>query len=169
MRRTVTILLWLWLVSSQAETLTGKVVSIADGDTLTILSGDVRHRVRVAGIDAPEKGQDYAHRSWQSLMQMAYGKTATLECQKTHRYQGKVCKVMVQPQSCTRCGHTLDVGLAQIIAGAAWWYRQYAHEQSAEDRGRHESEELESRQRRRGLWALPTPIPPWEWRRKAIR
>ena len=151
-RNAAAALLLLWAAASNAETLTGKVMSVTDGDTLTVLSENVRHRVRIAGIYAPEKGQDYAHRSWQSLMQLAYGKEATLDCHKTDRYRRKVCKVMVQPESCPRCGHTLDVGLAQIVAGAAWWYRQYAGEQSAQDRGRYASEETEARLRRRGLW-----------------
>lgn len=161
-------LLWFCVAASHAESITGKVVSVADGDTLTVLFEGVHHRVRIAGIDAPEKGQDYAHRSWQNLMQMAYGKEATLECHKVHRYQINVCKVMVQPESCPTCGHTLDVGLAQIVAGAAWWYRGYASEQSAQDRGRYESEETEARKRRRGLWALPNPIAPWDWRAEAL-
>jgi endonuclease YncB( thermonuclease family) len=153
------VLLWLCLAAAHAETLTGKVVSVDDGDTLTVLSENVRQRVRIAGIDAPEKGQDYAHRSWQSLMLMAYGKDATLDCHKTDRYQRRVCKVMVQPQGCPRCGHTLDLGLAQIVAGAARWDRRYGREQSAQERGRYASEETEARLRRRGLWGLPEPIP----------
>ena len=67
---------------------------------------------------------------------------------------------------CPACGKTLDVGHAQISAGLAWWYRAYAKEQSVEDRGRYESEENEARLRRRGIWADPQPVPPWEWRRK---
>jgi hypothetical protein len=86
MRRTVAAIAFrvstIGLATAHAETLTGKVVSTADGDTLTVLSRDVRYRVRIAAIDAPEKGQDYTHRSWQNLMQLAYGKEATLDCQK---------------------------------------------------------------------------------------
>ena len=148
-----------WLASSHAETIAGKVVDVASGNALTVLSGKGQQRVRLAGVDAPEKGQPYASRSWQNLMQMAYGKEATLECRKADRGERKVCKVKVQPLSCPACGHTLDVGLAQIVAGAAWWHRKYASEQSEEDRGRYESEELEACRRRRGLWALPDPTP----------
>lgn len=72
----------------------------------------------------------------------------------------------VQPGDCPRCGKTLDVGLAQISVGLAWWYKRYADEQSAEDRGRYESEEQEARLRKRGLWADAKPVPPWEWRGK---
>ena len=150
----------LWFAESHAETFTGKIIKVADGDTVTIRSHGVAHRVRLAGINAPEKGQPYANRSWQNLMQMAYGKEATADCHKVDRYSRKVCKVKVQPASCPTCGHTLDVGLAQIVAGAARWYRLYASEDSVEDRGRYESEEIEARKRRRGLWALGAPTPP---------
>src|SRR6185503_16853760 len=98
-------------------------------------------------------------RSRENLARLTYGKDATLRCHKTDRYQREVCKVMVQPADCPRCGHTLDVGLAQIVAGLAWWYREYAREQSAEDRGRYESEEREAKARRRGLWEDKTPVP----------
>jgi endonuclease YncB( thermonuclease family) len=64
----------------------------------------------------------------------------------------EVCKVWVQPLDCLRCGKMLDVGLAQISVGLAWWFRHYADEQSAEDRGRYASEEDEARLRKRGLW-----------------
>jgi endonuclease YncB( thermonuclease family) len=158
------VVLAFWLAASHAETLNGTVVSVADGDTLTVFSQGVAHRVRIAGIDAPEKGQPYADRSRQNLTRLARGQAANLECHKIDRYKRKVCKVKVQPLDCLRCAHTLDVGLAQIVVGAAWWYREYAKEQPAEDRGRYESDETEARLRRRGLWALLDPIPPWEWR-----
>lgn len=98
------------------------------------------------------------------MERMAKGKEALADCPKTDRYGRKVCKVWVQPADCPTCGLTLDVGLAQISAGLAWWYRAYAKEQSAEDQGRYESEENESRLRKRGLWVENSAVPPWEWR-----
>jgi endonuclease YncB( thermonuclease family) len=62
---------------------------------------------------------------------------------------------------------TLEAGLAQITAGLAWWFRRYAKEQGAEDRGRCEHAELEAKIRRAGLWSEKAPTPPWEWRRGA--
>jgi len=163
--RWLALLLLLLVQTALCQTLTGRVVHVADGDTITVLTADKqRHRGRVAGIDAPEKGQPFGDRSRQNVTRIAKGKEATLLCHKTDRYQRKVCKVMVQPWDCPTCGHTLDVGLAQIVVGLAWWYREYAHEQLPEDRGRYESEEVEARLRKRGLWALPNPVPPWERR-----
>ena len=65
------------------------------------------------------------------------------------------------------CPQTLDAGLAQMTAGLAWWFRKYANEQSAEDRGRYEHAEFEAKIRRAGLWSEKAPTPPWEWRRGA--
>lgn len=149
-----------------AENLTGRVVGVADGDTLTILTfQNQQHRIRIAGIDAPEKAQPFGNRSKQNMERMAKGKEALADCPKTDRYGRKVCKVWVQPGDCPTCGMTLDVGYAQVSAGLAWWYRAYAKEQSAEDRGLYESEENEARLRRHGLWIESSAVPPWDWRR----
>ncbi len=145
----------------------GRVVGVSVGDTITVLDSDKKqHKVRINGIDAPEKGQAFGDRSRQSLAQMTYGKDARIECHKVDRFGREVCKVWVQPSGCPRCGKTLDVGLAQISVGLAWWFRRYANEQSAEDCGRYESEEEEARLRKRGLWVDAKPVPPWEWRDK---
>lgn len=151
-----------------AENLTGRVVNVADGDTVTILTlQKQQHRIRISGIDAPEKAQPFGNRSKQNMERMAKGKEALADCPKTDRYGRKVCKVWVQPADCPTCGKTLDVGLAQVTAGLAWWYRAYAKEQSPDDRGRYESEENESRLLKRGLWVDNDPVPPWDWRRRS--
>lgn len=59
-----------------------------------------------------------------------------------------------------------DVDLAMVSAGYAWWYRKYASEQNAGDRVLYEAAEEQAKEERRGLWADPNPVPPWEWRRK---
>ena len=121
--------LFLLLISCPAngEMIAGRIVHVADRDTITVLTVDhQQRRIRIAGIDAPEKGQPFGERSRQNLSRRALGKDATLQCHKIDRYQRKVCKVMVQPSDCSICGHTLDVGLAQITVGLAWWYRAYA-------------------------------------------
>ena len=146
--------------SARAEEIQARVVSVADGDTISVVTAENQQlRVRIAGVGAPEKGQPFADRSRQNLARLTQGKDATLECHKTDRYERKVCKVWVQPADCPTCGHTLDVGLAQISVGLARWFRQFAHEQSPSDRGRYESEETEARLRKRGLWALPDSVP----------
>lgn len=155
-------------LSAQAAELEGKVVGVSDGDTVTVLDATrTQHKVRVAGIDAPEKGQDFGQRSKESLSALVFGKTVRLEWSKEDRYGRKVAKVWVAEPGCLQpsCPKTVDAGLAQLTVGLAWWYRKYASEQSPEDRGRYESAETEAKARRAGLWRDAAPTAPWDWRR----
>ncbi len=155
-----------------AEVLLGRVVAIADGDTLTVLdASNAQHKIRLAGIDAPEKAQPFGQRSRQNLGALAFGKDVKVEWNKRDRYGRTVGKVWVEsPDAPCRgkpdCPKTLDVGLAQLTQGLAWWYRTYANEQSPEDQGRYEHAEFEAKIRRAGLWAEKNPVPPWEWRHR---
>jgi endonuclease YncB( thermonuclease family) len=148
--------LFLSALSLQAETLTGYVVGIADGDTLTVLDAShQQHKIRLAGIDAPEKGQPFGDRSKQSLAAMAFNKNVTVEWNKLDRYGRTVGKVMVNGK---------DANLEQVRAGMAWWYRDYAKEQSPADRGLYERAEVQARAQHVGLWRDANPMPPWEFR-----
>lgn len=150
----------------QSETLSGCVVSVADGDTLTVLdTNKQQHKIRLSGIDAPEKTQPFGERSKQNLAKMVFNKDVSVVGDKHDRYGRIVGKVMLQPAKCPTCPKTLDAGHAQITAGLAWWYRKYAKEQSHQDRGSYESDEQEARARRIGLWRDAKPVPPWEWRK----
>jgi len=150
---------------ASAFSITGKIISIADGDTLTILDeGKVQHRIRIHGTDAPEKAQPFGARSKESLSRIAFGKEAKADCHKRDRYQRYVCKVWVRPPECPACELTLDVGHAQLLAGLAWYYKAFGKEQSAEDQARYADAENEARARKQGLWRDPEPTAPWEWR-----
>ena len=141
-----------------ADEITGRVVGITDGDTLTILdSGRTQHKIRLNGIDAPEKQQPYGSASKQHLSDLAYGKEARAACYKRDRYGREVCSVFVDGK---------DVGLAQLDAGLAWWYRKYAHEQLPRERTEYESAEDRAAADRTGLWQDKNAVPPWEWRHK---
>ena len=147
----------------------GRVVGVADGDTVTVLdSNNIQHKIRVAGIDAPEKGQPFGERSKQSLSRAVLGKDVRIEWDKQDRYGRMVGKVWVTPPEVTckqpPCPKTLDAGLAQLTVGLAWHFKKYADEQSEEDRLRYTFAEDEARARKAGLWSAPNPIPPWEWR-----
>ncbi len=144
-----------------AETISCRVVGIADGDTLTILdSSNQQHRVRLSGIDAPEKKQPFGSRAKQNLSALAFGKGATVEWSKLDRYGRIVGKVTVNGE---------DVGLQQLQAGLAWWYRQYAREQSPQDRASYSQAENEARMARVGLWGDSQSVPPWEYRHNDVR
>lgn len=130
---------------------------IADGDTLTLLVDQQPHKVRVVGIDAPERRQPFGERSKQNLAALAFNKNAIADCPKKDRYKRDLCKVMVDGQ---------DVGLRQIADGLAWWYKKYSREQAGEDRVIYEEAEVTSRNQRVGLWENVEPVPPWEWRKQ---
>jgi endonuclease YncB( thermonuclease family) len=141
-----------------AETLVGRIVGVSDGDTLTLLdAGKQTHKIRLSGVDAPEKKQAYGQQSKLNLSNLAYGHEATADCPKRDRYRRAVCVVTVAGK---------DVGLLQIHQGLAWWYRAYAHEQRAQDRRGYERAEQMAREKRLGLWRERDPKAPWEWRRE---
>lgn len=141
---------------ARAETITGRVVAVADGDTLTVLDGArAQHKVRLNGIDAPESGQSFGQASKRNLSALVFGKTVSIETKKTDRYGRAVGLVTYDGQ---------DVNLAQLKAGLAWFYRQYANELDADRRAGYEQAEREAREARRGLWADPAPVAPWEFR-----
>jgi endonuclease YncB( thermonuclease family) len=152
--------------SALAETFTGLIVHVADGDTVTLLVQKQQIRIRLAGIDAPEKAQAFGNCSKENLEKLTHSREAIADCPKNDKYGRHVCKVYVQPPQCSDCEKTLDAGLEQIRAGFAWWYRAYANEQSAEDRELYEQAENDARLRKRGLWIDDKPVPPWDWRRK---
>jgi endonuclease YncB( thermonuclease family) len=147
---------------ADTRTIEGIVVNVADGDTITVLdSNKEQHRVRIAGIDAPEKGQPFGNVSKKRLSELVGRKDVRVEYQKYDRYGRIVGKVWVSPPDCPTCDKMLDVGLAQITSGMAWWFRRYAHEQSPEDQGRYEFAEQEAKAKKVGLWQDKNPMPPW--------
>ena len=141
-----------------AETIFGKVIGVADGDTITILvvEGTTKtpRKIRMNGIDAPEKAQAFGNRSKEAMSDLAYGKETEADCRKVDRY---VCVAGV------------DVGLKLIEQGLAWHYKAYQRDQKPADRVGYDIAETEAREARRGLWRdLGTnapPVPPWEWRK----
>lgn len=138
-----------------AETIVGKVVKIQDGDTLTVLDGKRERRIRLSGIDAPERKQPFYSRSGQALATLAFGKVVIVDFHKIDRYGRPVGKVLLNGR---------DLNLEQVRLGLAWHYKYYEKEQSAEDRLAYAGAQLEARARHAGLWADRQPIPPWDWR-----
>jgi len=155
-----------------AETIKGKVIKVTDGDTVTIIDGNgFKHRVRLAGIDAPEKGgQSYGDKSTKSLSWLIHNKGVTAEYSKYDRYGRILGKIMVGSKGdkfclIIECAREIDVGLEQIKAGMAWHYKRYQNEQSREDINFYSSAEKSAKQNQLGLWSDKSPIPPWKWRR----
>ncbi len=130
----------------------GRVVSVHDGDTLTVLIDHRQVRVRLTDIDAPELGQSFGTRSRQSLSDLCFGKTAALDVRGQDRYKRTLAHVT--------CAGT-DANSEQVRRGYAWTYVRYARRDSALY-----ALQGEARAAHRGLWTEPLPTPPWDWRRK---
>jgi endonuclease YncB( thermonuclease family) len=145
---------------------TGVVVGVADGDTVTVLDENkTQQKIRLSGIDAPEKGQPFGQKAKERMSDLVYGKEVRVEGDKLDRYGRTLGKVWVTPADCPKCDKTLDANLAMLTVGLAWHYKQYEKEQHPEDRGCYAFAEEEAKAKRVGLWADPEPTPPWEWRR----
>ncbi len=146
-------LLAVLITSSFAATLQGRVVGVHDGDTVTVLDAS-RHqvKVRLAEIDAPETNQPYGNRARQALADLVFGRDVRVDTQAQDRYGRTVGRIY---------SNNVDVNAALVAQGAAWVYRQYAHDPALLRL------EAQAQAAHRGLWALPASqrIPPWEWRR----
>ena len=146
------------LVDAKAEVLIGKVVGITDGDTITVLDKDkVKHKIRLMGIDAPEKSQDFGAASKQALSNYIYQKTVSVDYKKLDKYKRKVGKVILDNQ---------DICLAMIERGMAWHYKDYEKEQSKTDSDLYRQAELKARESKLGLWQDSKAIEPSAFRRK---
>lgn len=136
----------------QAAEISGQVVSIADGDTLTLLDIDNnQHKIRLTEIDAPEKSQSFGKRSKQNLSDICYGKRAKVITNEVDRYNRLLGKVIC---------NGVNANKAQVLNGYAWAYRQYVKDTS------YYQDENDARINKRGLWEEARPTPPWEYRNK---
>lgn len=116
--RTFGIILLLSWAFAQSATITGRVVGVADGDTVTVLdSANIQHKIRLSGIDAPEKKQAFGMRSKQSLSDLVYDKHVTVEGENKDKYGRDVGKIILSTGP--------DVNLEQLIRGFAWHYKAY--------------------------------------------
>ena len=141
-----------------AGNLQGRVVAIADGDTVTVLDNtNTQWKIRLMGIDAPERKQAFGSKSKKSLSALLFNKQVTVEYSKKDKYGRTVGKIIV---------NGVDANLEQVKAGMAWHYKKYQNEQSVEDRFMYADAEILARSKKRGLWFDADPTPPWDWRKK---
>lgn len=136
---------------AMAGEFSGRVVGVMDGDTITVLVGREQRRVRLAGLDAPEKGQSFGQRSKQALSQMIFGREVTVVSTGRDRFERTLGIVRFMDGS--------SVNERLVEDGWAWHYTRYSNDRRLS--------ELESRARaaRRGLWADPHPVAPWDFRK----
>lgn len=149
MSRFVPVLALLLAFTLPAFALDGLVVGVSDGDTVSIIDAQRnRHKVRLHGIDAPEKAQPFGQVAKRHLSDLVYGKTVTVVEKGQDKYRRTLGVVMLNGN---------DVNALMVRDGLAWAYRKYSRD--------YEQQEGEARTARRGLWGDSDPVPPWDWRR----
>ena len=131
--------------------LSGRVVKVTDGDTFELLDSASRQfRIRLNGIDAPEKGQDYFQASRQSLGDMLQKKHVSVRYLKKDRYGRLLADVYVDGKSW--------VNFKMVVTGMAWHFKKYSSDKMLAEA------ERKARLQRIGLWKLPSPVAPWDFR-----
>jgi endonuclease YncB( thermonuclease family) len=127
----------------------GKCVGVTDGDTISVMRDGRAVKVRLEGIDCPESGQDFSNAAKKYKSALAYGKTVEVRVTGTDRY-GRVLAVVYADGT--------NVNLAIVQADLAWHFKRYSSDATLA------AAENAARAAEIGLWSLPTPIPPWDWR-----
>lgn len=131
-------------------TITGKVVAVADGDTITVLVGTEQYKIRLDAIDCPEKKQPYGQQAKEHMSDFVFAKTVSVVISGKDRYERYIGTVTVDG---------LDVNRAMIRDGYAWHYRQYSKDATLDEL------EAAAREARIGLWKDAHPIAPWDYRK----
>jgi endonuclease YncB( thermonuclease family) len=138
--------------SALAEQFAGQVISVADGDTIRVLTADKTEiKIRLTEIDAPEKGQPYGEKAKQALSKAVFKKIVAIESAGKDRYGRTLGRVMIG---------TRDINAEMVATGSAWVYRKYSKDLQLINL------EDVARSKKLGLWALPADqiVAPWEWR-----
>lgn len=144
-------------IIANADELNGRVTDIASGDTITILDASgVEYKIRLSGIDAPEKQQPFGQESKKSLADLVYGKEVTVNWIKRDYHKRVVGKVML---------NKMDVNLEQVKRGMAWVFKHFVNDPYSQDQADYVDAQEQAEERRLGLWTQRDPIPPWEFRR----
>ena len=147
----ISLIFGLLALEANAQTIQGLVTSVADGDTLTLLTpSNEQVKIRLAGIDAPEKAQPFGNRSKQALASLVFQKQVSVDVQTIDRYGRSIGRIYVQG---------VDVSAEQVIQGMAWVYRKYTDDQLLY------KYENKAKKAKRGLWLDDSSIEPWLWRR----
>lgn len=149
--------------------LTGRVVKVADGDTVTLIdTHGAKQKIRLLGVDAPELQQAHGQVAKKWLTTQALGKTIQVHVTDTDRYGRKVGKLLTQDPNCktSECPYNVDLNLELLKLGHAWWYEAYQNNQPPADRPIYEKAHNAARQSRLGLWSNATTQVPWDWRQQ---
>lgn len=144
---------------ANAQVIVGRVVGVADGDTITVLDAlHTQYKIRLAGIDAPEKTQPFGNVSKKSLSDLTYDKVVTVDWHKQDRYGRIVGKVFIDG---------VDANLEQVKRGLAWFYKKYQNEQPLQDRLDYLHAQEAAEKSKLGLWVDDVPVAPWDFRKQS--
>ena len=144
--------------------ITAKVQRVVDGDTIHVIdTSGQKFKVRLIGIDAPEKNQLFGLASTYHLSEILLNKWVLLESKtkkgkpySVDRYNRVLAKIML---------HDKDINLLQVSSGYAWHFKRYQKQQSPSDRESYSQAELSAKKNKLGLWKEKKPIAPWKWRK----
>jgi micrococcal nuclease len=140
--------------SALAGIVTGNVTGVLDGDTIEVLHNQHPERIRLNGIDCPEKSQAFGQKAKHAASDLAFGKEVTLQTHGYDKYKRTLADVILPDGT--------NVNQELVKQGWCWWYRKYAPEDTVV-----EGLEREAQEARKGLWADPQPVPPWQWRKRS--
>ena len=142
-------ILSLIILSTLTFALSGKVVSVHDGDTITVLQGKQQVKVRLFGIDAPELKQPYGKKSKQFLANLIAGEVVEVEENGKDRYKRTIGTIYLDGK---------DINAQMVENGYAWAYRKFSK--------KYAPQESRAKYQKLGLWRDEEPVPPWEWRKR---
>ncbi|SMC47114.1 thermonuclease family protein [Polynucleobacter kasalickyi] len=138
------------------EIIVAKVIGISDGDTITLLNDDNSQlKIRLAGIDCPEKNQAFGNRAKRLLSEKVFGNVVRVEIRGIDRYNRTLGIVRLGEE---------DINEYLIHEGVAWHYKHYAKDQPAEEAKRYDLAQEFAKKTKKGLWIQENPTPPWEFR-----
>ena len=136
----------------------GRITGVVDGDTINVLIlAKQQIRVRLAFVDAPEKGQAFGQRAKQAMSELVFGKDVKLRPHTIDRYGRTVARVLVDNQ---------DAGPELLKQGLCWVYEKYVGEAAAEIQSSYRDAQDAAQAEKAGLWQDSKPVPPWEWRKE---
>ena len=145
----ITLLFPIVLTAQTATTLTGFVVSVADGDTVSVRRDRATLRIRVEGIDTPELNQAFGHQAKTFTSSLLLNKHITVDVRDRDRYGRLVGRIYVDGR---------DLSVALILQGLAWHYTRYSSDPTLAEA------ERQARAAQAGLWSQSAPVPPWDFR-----
>lgn len=140
------------LLLGQVKTIAGKLIAVSDGDTFTLLTADnVQYKIRLNGIDCPEKGQDFSKKAKNYTFQFCQGKTVVAEILSKDKYGRSIANVSVN-------GISLNQSL--VAEGLAWHFVKYSSDATLAQL------EISARRKKLNIWSLANPMAPWVYRHR---